>query len=227
MESEVYDTPDDIIHGTGTEVGLQGNADTQFLVVSSWICFIVSFSSFPAVWSCGGVSRWFYGKTQHQRKETPRWFYLFLPLPAVQTKWGEPRIFMLEFFILPPDEKFKKSQCFSLTRCCLQGYLITWTKRFKASGVEGMDVVQLLDKAIKKRAVSLISSEWSKLHQINCKLIPDVCAFNCFRTTKLTSWRWWTIPWEPWWRAASMTSAVKLASSSVQHSLRHWAQKWI
>lgn len=38
---------------------------------------------------------------------------------------------------------------------CLQGFLITWTKRFKASGVEGMDVVQLLNKAIKKRGVSV------------------------------------------------------------------------
>lgn len=38
----------------------------------------------------------------------------------------------------------------------LQGVLLTWTKRFKASGVEGMDVVQLLNKAIKKRGVSLI-----------------------------------------------------------------------
>uniref|UniRef100_A0ACB8F8K0 Hexokinase-1 n=1 Tax=Sphaerodactylus townsendi TaxID=933632 RepID=A0ACB8F8K0_9SAUR len=32
-----------------------------------------------------------------------------------------------------------------------EGYLITWTKRFKASGVEGADVVQLLNKAIRKR----------------------------------------------------------------------------
>uniref|UniRef100_A0A674IAW7 Hexokinase-2 n=1 Tax=Terrapene triunguis TaxID=2587831 RepID=A0A674IAW7_9SAUR len=32
-----------------------------------------------------------------------------------------------------------------------EGILITWTKRFKASGVEGADVVKLLNKAIKKR----------------------------------------------------------------------------
>lgn len=37
----------------------------------------------------------------------------------------------------------------------LQAVLLTWTKRFKASGVEGMDVVQLLNRAIKKRGVSL------------------------------------------------------------------------
>lgn len=30
---------------------------------------------------------------------------------------------------------------------------MTWTKKFKASGVEGMDVVKLLNKAIKKRGV--------------------------------------------------------------------------
>lgn len=35
-----------------------------------------------------------------------------------------------------------------------QGVLITWTKRFKASGVEGADVVKLLNKAIKKRGVN-------------------------------------------------------------------------
>lgn len=34
-----------------------------------------------------------------------------------------------------------------------QAVLVTWTKKFKASGVEGMDVVKLLNKAIKKRGV--------------------------------------------------------------------------
>lgn len=33
---------------------------------------------------------------------------------------------------------------------------MTWTKRFKANGVEGMDVVKLLNKAIKKRGVSFV-----------------------------------------------------------------------
>uniref|UniRef100_A0A286XG38 Phosphotransferase n=1 Tax=Cavia porcellus TaxID=10141 RepID=A0A286XG38_CAVPO len=32
-----------------------------------------------------------------------------------------------------------------------EAILITWTKRFKASGVEGSDVVKLLSKAIKRR----------------------------------------------------------------------------
>lgn len=39
----------------------------------------------------------------------------------------------------------------------LQAILITWTKRFKASGVEGTDVVKLLEKAIKKHGVT---SHW-------------------------------------------------------------------
>lgn len=42
-----------------------------------------------------------------------------------------------------------------------QGILITWTKRFKASGVEGADVVKLLNKAIKKRGVNCTSFSFS------------------------------------------------------------------
>lgn len=34
-----------------------------------------------------------------------------------------------------------------------QSILVSWTKGFKASGVEGKDVVSLLRKAIKKRGV--------------------------------------------------------------------------
>lgn len=37
----------------------------------------------------------------------------------------------------------------------LQAVLVRWTKKFKANGVEGSDVVKLLNKAIKKRGVSL------------------------------------------------------------------------
>lgn len=39
-------------------------------------------------------------------------------------------------------------------RLLFQAVLLRWTKKFKASGVEGMDVVQLLNRAIKKRGVS-------------------------------------------------------------------------
>lgn len=44
----------------------------------------------------------------------------------------------------------------AITIVFVQAVLLTWTKRFKASGVEGMDVVKLLNKAIKKRGVSVI-----------------------------------------------------------------------
>lgn len=56
--------------------------------------------------------------------------------------------------------KKKKLTCFSdgtvlkVALLFYQGILITWTKRFKASGVEGADVVKLLNKAIKKRGVN-------------------------------------------------------------------------
>lgn len=57
----------------------------------------------------------------------------------------------------------KKLTCFSdgtvlkVALLFYQGILITWTKRFKASGVEGADVVKLLNKAIKKRGVNWAS----------------------------------------------------------------------
>lgn len=38
----------------------------------------------------------------------------------------------------------------------LQSVLLSWTKGFKASGVEGEDVVELLRQAIKKRGVSYL-----------------------------------------------------------------------
>lgn len=37
----------------------------------------------------------------------------------------------------------------------VQSYLVSWTKGFKASGVEGRDVVGLLRKAINKRGVRI------------------------------------------------------------------------
>ncbi len=52
------------------------------------------------------------------------------------------------------NHAYKLWQHFSIV--FLQAVLLTWTKRFKASGVEGMDVVKLLNKAIKKRGVSVI-----------------------------------------------------------------------
>uniref|UniRef100_A0A8C9ZKS0 hexokinase n=1 Tax=Sander lucioperca TaxID=283035 RepID=A0A8C9ZKS0_SANLU len=90
MESQIYDTPEDIIHGSGT--GL-----------------------FDHVAECLGD---FMEKHNIKDKKLPVGFTF--SFPCQQTKLDE-------------------------------GFLITWTKRFKTSGVEGMDVVKLLNKAIQKR----------------------------------------------------------------------------
>uniref|UniRef100_A0A674MK90 Hexokinase-2 n=1 Tax=Takifugu rubripes TaxID=31033 RepID=A0A674MK90_TAKRU len=96
MESQIYDTPEDIIHGTGTKL-------------------------FDHVAECLGD---FMEKHNIKDKKLPVGFTF--SFPCQQTKLDE-------------------------------GVLITWTKRFKASGVEGMDVVKLLSKAIKKRGVSIMA----------------------------------------------------------------------
>uniref|UniRef100_A0A672ZA56 hexokinase n=1 Tax=Sphaeramia orbicularis TaxID=375764 RepID=A0A672ZA56_9TELE len=90
MESQIYDTPEDIMHGSGTRL-------------------------FDHVAECLGD---FMEKQNIKDKKLPVGFTF--SFPCQQTKLDE-------------------------------GCLITWTKRFKASGVEGMDVVKLLNKAIKKR----------------------------------------------------------------------------
>uniref|UniRef100_A0A7N8WNW0 Hexokinase-2 n=1 Tax=Mastacembelus armatus TaxID=205130 RepID=A0A7N8WNW0_9TELE len=95
MESQIYETPEDIIHDSGTRL-------------------------FDHVAECLGD---FMEKHNIKDKKLPVGFTF--SFPCQQSKLDE-------------------------------GYLITWTKRFKASGVEGMDVVKLLNKAIKKRGVSLI-----------------------------------------------------------------------
>ncbi|XP_043912214.1 hexokinase-1 [Protopterus annectens] len=90
MESQVYDTPEDIIHGTGIRL-------------------------FDHVAECLGD---FMAKQEIKDKKLPVGFTF--SFPCRQTKLDE-------------------------------AVLITWTKKFKASGVEGADVVKLLNKAIKKR----------------------------------------------------------------------------
>ncbi|XP_027030735.1 hexokinase-1 [Tachysurus fulvidraco] len=90
MESQNYDTPEDIIHGSGTRL-------------------------FDHVAECLGD---FMEKQKIKDKKLPVGFTF--SFPCAQTKLDE-------------------------------AVLLTWTKRFKASGVEGMDVVKLLNKAIKKR----------------------------------------------------------------------------
>ncbi|KAJ8364978.1 hypothetical protein SKAU_G00138090 [Synaphobranchus kaupii] len=90
MESQVYETPEDIMHGSGTRL-------------------------FDHVAECLGD---FMEKKNIKDKKLPVGFTF--SFPCAQTKLDE-------------------------------AILLTWTKRFKASGVEGMDVVKLLNKAIKKR----------------------------------------------------------------------------
>ncbi|KAF1449372.1 Hexokinase-1, partial [Spheniscus demersus] len=90
MESEIYNTPEDIMHGSGTRL-------------------------FDHVAECLGD---FMEKQQIKDKKLPVGFTF--SFPCRQSKLDE-------------------------------GILITWTKRFKASGVEGADVVRLLNRAIKKR----------------------------------------------------------------------------
>uniref|UniRef100_A0A8C9RTX7 Hexokinase-2 n=1 Tax=Scleropages formosus TaxID=113540 RepID=A0A8C9RTX7_SCLFO len=90
MESQIYDTPEDIMHGSGTRL-------------------------FDHVAECLGD---FMEKQKIKDKKLPVGFTF--SFPCAQTKLDE-------------------------------GILLTWTKRFKASGVEGADVVKLLNKAIKKR----------------------------------------------------------------------------
>ncbi|XP_062375461.1 hexokinase-1-like [Sardina pilchardus] len=90
IETENYDTPEDIMHGGGTRL-------------------------FDHVAECLGD---FMEKQNIKDKKLPVGFTF--SFPCAQTKLDE-------------------------------AVLLTWTKRFKASGVEGMDVVQLLNRAIKKR----------------------------------------------------------------------------
>ncbi|KAJ8248260.1 hypothetical protein GJAV_G00240110 [Gymnothorax javanicus] len=90
METKIYETPDEIIHGNGTQL-------------------------FDHVAECLGD---FMEKQDIKDKKIPVGFTF--SFPCAQSKLDE-------------------------------AVLLTWTKRFKASGVEGMDVVKLLEKAIKKR----------------------------------------------------------------------------
>uniref|UniRef100_A0A9J8CL69 hexokinase n=1 Tax=Cyprinus carpio carpio TaxID=630221 RepID=A0A9J8CL69_CYPCA len=90
MESQIYETPEDIIHGSGSRL-------------------------FDHVAECLGD---FMEKQKIKDKKLPIGFTF--SFPCAHTKLDE-------------------------------AVLLTWTKRFKASGVEGMDVVKLLNKAIKKR----------------------------------------------------------------------------
>lgn len=78
-----------------------------------------------------------------------------------------------------------------------QGILVTWTKRFKTSGVEGMDVVKLLHKAIKKRGVSIARPDAASTTTLllGCKRKARGRRVSSIRvvwsrTTMPRSWRW-------------------------------------
>lgn len=92
MESQIYDTPEDIIHGSGTRVGLCWNTDTHSRTISLQLNLRQPLPPVPAVRPCGRVSRWLHGKTQHQRQETSSGIYLLLPLPADQIRWGKTKL---------------------------------------------------------------------------------------------------------------------------------------
>lgn len=77
-----------------------------------------------------------------------------------------------------------------------QGILITWTKRFKASGVEGADVVKLLNKAIKKRGVNCTSFSWD--------LLISALSGTTLHVTHLSRWSGW------WWSSAFLHENVAL-----------------
>ncbi|MEQ2170779.1 hypothetical protein GOODEAATRI_003862 [Goodea atripinnis] len=81
-----------------------------------------------------------------------------------------------------------------------QAVLVTWTKKFKANGVEGMDVVKLLNKAMKKRgdyqadimAVvndtvgTMMTCGFDDQHE-DCLAVRHVCTIVSFRSANLIS----------------------------------------
>uniref|UniRef100_A0A673GDR9 hexokinase n=1 Tax=Sinocyclocheilus rhinocerous TaxID=307959 RepID=A0A673GDR9_9TELE len=96
MENQIYETPEDIIQGSGSRL-------------------------FDHVAECLGD---FMEKQKIKDKKLPMGFTF--SFPCAHSKLDE-------------------------------AVLLTWTKRFKASGVEGMDVVKLLNKAIKKHIMAVVN----------------------------------------------------------------------
>lgn len=103
-------------------------------------------------------------------------------------------------------QRIKLTTTLAATNVFLQAVLLTWTKKFRASGVEGMDVVQLLNRAIKKRGVSVfVSSKLKNIHKKtleelnkkNEKKVEERSLIGCYRTMTLTSWLWSTTPSAP------------------------------
>lgn len=105
----------------------------------------------------GRLSRRLHGEAEHQGQKAPCGLHLLLPLRPNQTGRGEGTNTHAH---TESDKQPKKQHSETIaTTTCLgffsQAVLLTWTKKFRASGVEGMDVVQLLNRAIKKRGVSV------------------------------------------------------------------------
>lgn len=79
--------------------------------------------------------------------------------PCAQTKLDEVSRPTCAHSAVDKQQKKQHGTTTTTTTCWgfffSQAVLLTWTKKFRASGVEGMDVVQLLNRAIKKRGVSV------------------------------------------------------------------------
>lgn len=117
----------------------------------------------------------FHGEDWHEAKETPTGFHFLFSLSADQTGWSKPAFSLLSFVVclrhccvhcrtsLPFSMLLNlfhtviQTLPLELTKSApnLQSILLSWTKAFKSSGVEGKDVVSLLRAAIKKRGVSV------------------------------------------------------------------------
>lgn len=115
-----------------------------FSAVSLWLTSPFWLQLFAHVADCLGD---FMEKQKIKDKKLPVGFTF--SFPCAQSKLDE--VNTLQTLFLQNDAGDEQSVTVWLV---LQAVLLTWTKRFKASGVEGMDVVQLLNKAIKKRGVS-------------------------------------------------------------------------
>lgn len=74
---------------------------------------------------------------------------------------------------------------------CPQSILISWTKGFRCSGVEGQDVVQLLRDAIKRQGVSGGGTAWGPALCFweACSPFLHVCLVCC------DSGRWYGAVW--------------------------------
>lgn len=108
-----------------------------------------------------------------------------------------------------------------------QAVLLDWSKKFRARGLLGKDVVQTLREAIERTGVHLDTTEcWAFLscfpHTfiVNCEVAEmqslrrSQSLWNC----RVWTWKWWL--WSmtqlpPWWPVVLMTSDVKLDSSLV------------